>query len=350
VLGNHRLLDVKKRKMKKNTRTETEFIESIRTMARPGHPDVIMGIGDDCAVIRGPRDQVLLITTDMLLEGVHFDLSWHPPRQLGRKAAAVNLSDVAAMGGRAVAALLSICIPDPELPWIREFLAGFVEVLQQHGADLVGGDTVRGKAGTLLSITILGEMLEKNILYRSGALHDDLVWISGPVGLAAAGLELLKAGPQAKKKFPETWQEFIEAHLDPEPQMELGRLLAESGLVHAMMDISDGLATDLAHMCAASGVGAEIAAHDLPLSKALAEAAKHAGVSAIDWQLKGGEDYQLLFAAPAKNETALRQLAAEHAGGTFFCIGRFQRGSGVFLRTPDETRTDITYQGYDHFR
>jgi thiamine-monophosphate kinase len=329
--------------------SERELIRRIRGLTDNGSHEAIMGIGDDCAVLRGHGNSVWLITTDTLVESVHFDLAWHPPRQLGRKAANVNISDIAAMGGRAIAALLAIAVPDSEIDWLDEFLAGFVEALKEQGAELVGGDTVKSRDGTVFNVTIVGTMEGPDILYRRGAQPGDLIWISGPVGEAAAGLALLKAGAAGQAAVENKWQHLVKAHVDPEPQIVIGRHLARSGLVSAMIDVSDGLATDLAHICEASGVAAVIRATDLPVSEELAAAAGYLGCSPLEWMLRGGEDYQLLFTAPADREAAIRNLIGDKTGRTIYSVGRIEAGAGVLLHLPDGRRMDVTYQGYDHF-
>jgi thiamine-monophosphate kinase len=334
--------------VKKNI-SEREFIGFIQGMSGDSNCDVIKGIGDDCAVIRGHGEKSWLITTDTLVESIHFDLTWHPPKLLGRKAAAVNISDIAAMGGRPVSALLSVAVPDPGVSWLEDFIAGFLEMLQEHRVNLIGGDTVRSRAGAVFNVTVLGEADEADILYRSGAVVNDMVWVSGYLGEAAAGLELMRQRSSEGRDMEDEWLSLKKAHLDPEPRTRLGKLLAESGLVHAMMDLSDGLATDLAHISLSSGVRSELVAGDLPVSKELAAAAASLGMLPIDLVLKGGEDYQLLFTAPPANEVALRQLVAENGEGEIFCIGRITEGQGVHLLGPGGQRTEITYQGYDHF-
>jgi thiamine-monophosphate kinase len=335
--------------VKKNI-TEREFIDHIRSRSgRTGHQDVIKGIGDDCAVVRGGGGKSWLLTTDTLVESVHFDLSWHPPDLLGRKTAAVNISDIAAMGGRPVAALLSMAVPDPGAAWLDDFIAGFLASLKEQGADLIGGDTVWSRAGAVFNVTVLGEAEEDTILYRSGAAVDDTIWVSGSLGEAAAGLEIMRKRASRAQDEKVEWPPLEKAHLDPEPRTRLGQLLAASGLVHAMMDLSDGLATDLAHLCAASRVGAEIDAGKLPISPDLAAAAEYFSVSSLELVLKGGEDYQLLFTAPAAHDAVLRRLVVDAAEGEIFSVGRIVAGNGVHLLHEDEQRIEITYQGYDHF-
>ncbi|MBU4263492.1 MAG: thiamine-phosphate kinase [Proteobacteria bacterium] len=305
--------------------------------------DLVRGIGDDCAVVRKAGGLVDLWTTDALVEGVHFDLTWHPPELLGRKAASVNISDIGAMGGRPRFALLALGLPAAcRKELLDKMVAGFLDVLAEHDMVLVGGDTVYAGERLLLSITVCGEMAEKQVCYRSAARPGDLVWVSGCLGNAACGLELCRQGWQGQEEYAL----LCRAHLDPQPQVRLGRLLADSGLIHAMMDISDGLATDLAHICQASGVGAEIMAEEVPLAGELQKAAAALHLSPMQLALQGGEDYQLVFSAPAQNSEPLRNISRE-AGVDIACVGRIVAGAQVMLRQDGEWR-DISFQGYEH--
>jgi thiamine-monophosphate kinase len=308
----------------------------------------LRGIGDDCAVFRQPGNEMAsLVTTDTLVEGVHFDRRWHPPHLLGRKAVAVNMSDIAAMGGTPRFVLLSLAAPaQVDTAWLEALLAGFLEAVREYGAILIGGDTVKSGHEVVFSVTVFGEAPAGQVCYRTGAQPGDTVLVSGALGLAAAGLALCQAGRQQENDL---WQPLVAAHCDPQAQVALGRLLAASGLVHAMMDLSDGIATDLAHLCAESKVGAEVEAAALPLSTELCEAAASCGVSPREWALSGGEDYQLLCTCAAADADTLRQLAQERLGLTLTPVGRIVAGQGVTL-IDDGSRREISYQGYDHFR
>jgi thiamine-monophosphate kinase len=329
--------------------SERECIHRILQYAQSHDREyLIKGIGDDCAVIKKDGDNCLLLTTDTLVEGVHFDLDWHPPYLLGRKSASVNLSDIAAMGGHPRTCLLSIGFPGLIPLWFDDFMSGFTSVLDEHDTLLVGGDTVRSRDDLILSVTVTGEGDKKHICYRSGAKPGDLIWVSGALGNAAAGLELCRSGQCQPVEMSGRWQQLIHAHLDPEPQIDLGRILSSCGFVHAMMDISDGLATDLAHLCQESEVGAEIQQDLLPVSELLENAATELDADVLDWVLKGGEDYQLLFTTMASDEQKMLQMVSGKSGRKIFCIGRIVEEQGVFLCN-DVERREITYQGYDHF-
>ena len=324
---------------------EREIIARIR-QAAGSSGDLLLGIGDDCAVYKTAPDRVSLVTTDTMVEGVHFDLAWHPPLALGRKAASVNISDIAAMGGLPRFALLSLALtPTFGSHWLDAFMTGFLAELAEHGVALIGGDTVQSGHESVLSVTVLGEMEEAELLSRKGARDGDVVLVSGFLGEAAAGLALCRLGLAHEPGL----QPLVGAHLDPVPQVALGRVLAVSGLVHAMQDISDGLATDLAHICAESGVGAVVTAEKIPLSPLLRQAAETCGQSPLDWALSGGEDYQLLFTTGEQQVAALRKMVWEKTGRELFAVGRITEGQGVFLEEAGQRR-EISYRGYEHFR
>ena len=325
------------------TFSERNFIKQIEALTPASKDGLIKGIGDDCAVLAKSREQATLLTTDTLIESVHFDPAWHPPYLLGRKAAAVNISDIAAMGGQPRFALLSLGVSvATEEYWLNQVMTGFQSMLEEHNMILIGGDTVSSPA-LMFSVTIIGEMNANKALYRSGAKPDDLVWVSGPLGEAAAGLEICRS----HEKECERWPSLVKAHLDPRPEVELGRILAKSGMVNSMMDLSDGIATDLAHICTASSTGAEILAADIPFSESLLQAAATLHLNPLNLALRGGEDYQLLFTSPPEHATALPRLVRDQTGGEIFRVGRITSGQGVTLQDNDR-RKDISFQGYEH--
>jgi len=329
--------------------SERQCIELIQQYASdPQDKYLIKGIGDDCAVISKNDAELQLLTTDTLVEGVHFDLEWHDPYLLGRKSVAVNLSDIAAMGGQPKACLLSVAFPEGVPSWFKDFMKGFSEILAEYDTLLVGGDTVRGNRAVVISVMLLGEVNRDHICYRSGAQPGDAVLVSGTLGNAAAGLAICRKGLHKSGDLKKTWQQLVKAHLDPVPLVNLGSILAGSGMVQAMMDISDGLATDLSHICRESGVGAEIRQEFLPVSETLVNAAAGLQAEAVDWALKGGEDYQLLFTVKPPDEPKLRQLVADRTGSEIFTVGHIIAGQGVYLCNHNE-RKEISFQGYDHF-
>lgn len=327
--------------------SEIDLIRRIRHQADTAGHGLHKGIGDDCAVIAPPGGTVLhLLTTDTLVEGVHFDLAWHPAEMLGRKAVAVNVSDVSAMGGVARFALLSLAVPDAtETGFVDAFLRGFMDGVRQHRLVLIGGDTVRSGQGLVLSITMLGEVAPGQVLYRSGARVGDQIWVSGYLGEAAAGLEICRRG------LPHEGHDFlhlVRAHLDPVPETSLGPALAVSGLVTAMIDMSDGLGSDLAHICEESGLGAKVRAEWLPISEPTRQLAARCGLDPVRLAISGGEDYRLLFTAPPFAASRIRELASLAMGGQLFVVGEMMAEQGVLL-DGYAPLADIAYLGYDHF-
>ncbi len=325
--------------------SERKLIERVRQNAAKGSADVLLGIGDDCCELATAAHT--LLSTDTLVDSVHFDTSFHPPYLLGRKSIAVNLSDIAAMGGIPRFVLLSLCLPrDLEQQWIDTWMDGALSMLREFDCILVGGDTVTGH-NLVFTVTVLGESVAEGAIYRSGTTVGDSVWVSGCLGSAGAGLELLNF---RKKNSLEVdvnlWKMLCDAHLNPEPQIALGQKLAGSKRVTAMQDISDGLATDLAHICHASNVSAKIDFSLLPRHKSLQGAAEFLGMKMDDLMLRAGEDYQLVFTVrKGEDEAFIDYLASEKQLVTE--IGKIEKGQGLFLQT-GETVENIAFQGYEH--
>ncbi|WPD24648.1 MAG: thiamine-phosphate kinase [Candidatus Electrothrix scaldis] len=337
--------------------TERDLIQQIHQLVSQEGNGLVQGIGDDCAVVEKDEQNVWLLTMDTLMESVHFDCSWHPPYLLGRKAVSVNVSDVAAMGGRPVFALLSLGLPADFSPeWVTELNRGINEACGQYGCLLIGGDTVCSLGKIALTLTLIGETSRDQVLYRHGAKTGDTVWVSGALGLAAAGLDYFRSGKtlSMQAEYPVEIRPCIKAHLDPEARVGLAGALSRTGLVHAMMDLSDGLSTDLSHLCQQSHLAAMIEEERFPGKEALASAASSLGFSEKErtgWMIAGGEDYELLFTASPENQQAIQKAALEH-GVPVTPIGQLREGQGVILRrkTADGYEEElISFQGFDHF-
>jgi thiamine-monophosphate kinase len=327
--------------------SETALITALNRLFGPAPPEVLLGIGDDCAAIRLDEDRCLLLTVDTLVEGVHFDLSYTPLQKLGFKALAVNLSDIAAMGGEPRYALLSLgWPPSRDRAGALVLAEGLARAAREYGVSLIGGDTVASPGGLSLTVTLTGEVAAARMLRRSGAQAGDLVYVTGPLGEAAAGLEVLRRGLQLA---PEAQRALTEAFLTPRPQLKAGRLLAATGLATALIDLSDGVATDLFHICQASSVGAVIEAGLVPVSPHLAAAAPALGLDPLSLALSGGEDYQLLFTSPREAAPALKQAFSQAGLPPPRALGEIQAGQKVLLARGLE-KIDISGQGYDHFR
>jgi thiamine-monophosphate kinase len=330
-----------------NLSREWDLINALSREFGPAPEGVVLSIGDDCAAIEIPGPDYLLWTVDTLVEGVHFDLAYTTLAQLGWKSLTVNLSDIAAMGGDPGPALLSLgWPPDRDRSLALEFAAGLAQAAREYGLAVIGGDTVASPGGLTITVTLTGRVPARQMLRRSGAEVGDLIFVTGPLGEAAAGLKILRQGLELPQELHEP---LTEAQLRPRPQLRAGRLLAREGLATALIDTSDGIATDLYNICRASGVGARIPAAGLPVSPRVAAAAPHLGCDPLDLALFGGEDYLLLFTA--KPAMAERLPAAFSRAGLAapLPLGHIVPGDRVVLATP-AGEVDISGQGFDHFR
>ena len=269
------------------------------TKARPTL--VSTGIGDDCAVLRLLPGHDSLVTTDFTLEGIHFRRDWHPAESVGHRCLARGLSDIAAMGGEPVAAFLSLALPrDLPQAWVGRFARSLISLAEKYGVTLAGGDTAESPNGILADIVVVGTVPKGKAVLRSGARPGDRIFVSGELGGSAAAVLQLRRKPK-KKLNPRDYAR----HFYPEPRVELGRILREKGLASAMIDTSDGLSTDLAHLCEESGVGAELDAALIPRARV----GKPAREVDLDLALHGGEDYELAVYGAALEGGFLRRLA-----------------------------------------
>jgi len=298
-----------------------------------------LGVGDDCALMTVTPGQELAVSTDMLVEGRHF-LKDADARRLGHKSAAVNLSDMAAMGATPRWVTLALALPDSDPGWVGEFAAGFHGLLAAHGVDWVGGDTTAGPL--TISVTVLGEVPPLQALRRSGAQAGDDIWVSGTLGDAALGLQCLQEGQALS---PEDRQFCLDRLEIPTPRVELG--LALRGLAHAAIDVSDGLLADLGHVLDASRVGATLDFERLPRSAALQRWRDTPG--AVLLPLAGGDDYELCFTAAPGSASRLQQAAAR-AGVAITWIGTVTATRERILRDASGHPMPVAWQGFDHFR
>jgi thiamine-monophosphate kinase len=321
---------------------EFGLIETIKRSVPLTAQSVLVGIGDDAAVLKADRTRAMLVTTDMLLEHVHFDLSYTDFYSLGWKAAAVNLSDIAAMGGSAKCGLVSLGIPESvDSGAVQKFYRGLNNAFRKFAVSLVGGDTNRSQNGFVVNVVIIGETEQKNVILRSGAKPGDRIYVTGTLGDSAAGLILLQSGRQPADAIE---RRLARKHLRPDPRMGWGRQLALSGCVSAMIDVSDGLSSDLGHICDLSKVGAILHEKNIPLSKDLKLAARAAGVSALDLALTGGEDYELLFAVP---KNAVGKFSRQRIPATE--IGEITASRPIELIGADNGIRLLKPVGFDHF-
>ena len=314
---------------------EFDLIAHIRARAQSAdRDDVVLGIGDDAALLRVPAGRLLVVATDTLNDGVHFP-SDTIPFDLGWKALAVNLSDLAAMGAEPAWATLSLSMRDADAAWLDKFLDGFFELSQQFRVALVGGDTTRGPLS--VGVTVHGFVAEGQGLRRNGARVDDDVWVTGTLGDAAAALSQWRAGGAADPT--------LRARMDrPQPRVEAGRELAT--VAHACIDVSDGLLADLGHVCVVSGVGARVDVDALPASGVLRSMLTEESRRLL--QATGGDDYELCFTAAPAQRAAIAAVAAK-TGVAMTRIGAIIAGSGVSAFDARGGEWQAPRTGFDHF-
>jgi thiamine-monophosphate kinase len=323
---------------------ELRIIDRIRTRTSPSNA-IRLGIGDDCAVLKPPPNNDLLVTTDFSLEDRHFRRQWHTPASIGHRTLARGLSDLAAMGAKPLAAFLSLAMPksiarNPR--WLDGFLDGLLALATAHDVPLAGGDTAQSPADLILAdIVLTGSAPSGRALRRSGARPGDLLYITGALGGAAAELAALSASP---RKFRSATPSHDHPHLFPQPRLAVGRALLRRHLATACIDVSDGLSTDLAHLCTASYVSAELDLAQLPLHPLAAMLDDRAQITAL---LHGGEDYELLFTAASSTK-----IPRSIAGVPITRIGRIlkpQRNQPQMTIVSDTDRFELQPHGWEHF-
>jgi len=316
---------------------ELEIINLIRSLSnhkgnRKWRPSRLVkaGIGDDCAVVQLPAGREALVTTDFSLEDVHFRRHWHPADAVGHRCLARGLSDIAAMGGEPLAAFLSLALPRklPQ-PWVDDFFRGFMNLADQFNVTLAGGDTAQSPHGILADIAVIGSVPKGKSVLRSGARPGDLIYVTGKLGGAAAVLRSLFSSPRTKLRPSDH-----PAHFYPLPRIDVGKYVRAHKLATAMIDISDGLSTDLKHICDESGVGSRIEAQRIPRPE-------NAG---LELALHGGDDYELLFTAPASG-----RVPRKIAGISISPIGEIVRGRRIQILHGGKWQT-LSPRGWEHFR
>lgn len=308
------------------------------------------GVGDDCAVLSFPADHEVLVTTDMLMEGVHFDLTYVPLKHLGYKAAMVNLSDIYAMNGtpRQLTVSLALskrfCIEDME-----DLYDGIRLACEQHGVDIVGGDTTSSLTGLAISITCIGEARKEDIVYRNGAKETNLICVTGDLGAAYMGLQLLEREKAVFKGQKEAQPDFagkeylLERQLKPEARRDIVRKLAEAGVKPtAMIDISDGLSSELMHICTQSHVGCRIYEEHIPIDYQTAVMAEELNMNVTTCALNGGEDYELLFTIPIADHEKVSKMEGVKLIGH---ITKEELGYGLITR--DGQEFELKAQGWN---
>jgi len=295
---------------------------------------VLAGIGDDCAILQIPASHETLVTTDFSLEGIHFRREWHSSEEVGHRCLTRGLSDIAAMGGEPIAAFLSLALPSKlSQEWVDGFLRGFTRLASTFKVTLAGGDTAESPDGVLADVIVIGSAPTGTAIRRSGARPGDRIYVTGDLGGATAALQMLFAGRRLRARdFPK--------HFYPTPRVQVGRFLRERKLASAMIDISDGLSTDLSHICEESGVGAEIMADAIPRA-AIGHPTREVELT---FALHGGDEYELLFASP---RTA--RVPERIAGIPITPIGHIARQKHVFLVNHRGAGSELQPKGWQHF-
>ena len=323
---------------------EFGLIHRIRKWVTSSDPRLVQGIGDDVAVIEmGSR--VLLVTTDILIEGIHFDRSWIDPYSLGKKALAVNLSDIASMGGIPKYFLISIGLPkNISLSFVSSFYRGLKKEAKQFRMELIGGDTSLAQK-IIINICLLGEGRKSDLLFRKGAKIGDDLFVSGTLGDAALGLKIL----QEKRKMKGS-EGLIKKLLSPRPRLELGQAIAKHHWATAMIDVSDGLLMDTSHLLEESGVGARIWEDRIPLSRLYQKWIHFFSKDPIPSALSGGEDYELLFAVPCERREQISSLARS-LRIPITCIGEIlPNKEGLHIIKKDGKEYSPSRLGFEHFK
>ena len=322
---------------------EFGLINRVRKWMSSSTPALLQGIGDDVAVME-MGNRILLATTDVLIEGIHFERSWTDPYRLGKKSLAVNLSDIAAMGGTPRYFLISLGLPKHlPLSFISRFYLGLKETAKRYRVDLVGGNTSLSKK-MMITVCLLGEGKKKDLLFRNGARVGDELFVSGTLGDSALGLKILqKKGP---RKGP---RQLIERHLSPCPRVELGQAIARHRCATAMIDISDGLLSDTRHIMEESNVGAMIWEDRIPLSPSYRRASAMYSKNPVHMAVSGGEDYELLFTAPPEKKGEISSLSRS-LKIPIVCVGRIlPKAKKLIVVRNDETTYVPSRFGFDHF-
>lgn len=328
-----------------------EFALISRLHARlqtPPDDHVVRGIGDDCAVLRPSAGMELLLTTDTQEEGVHFRREWSSPQDIGWRCLAVNVSDIAAMGGQPLGAIVALLLPPAlEVAFIEALYDGMQAVATAYGCPVIGGNISQRTDTLSITITVLGEAPLAQSVYRSGAQIDDEIWVTGDLGGAKAGLDMLLA-PEVEINAPT--HDVLTRYRRPRPRLQEAQYLRHHANLHSLIDISDGLSSDLRHICEASGVGAQLNAWQIPIAPQTQQVATVQGADALDYALHGGEDFELCLTAPPGQIVPLQDTFQQQFGCPLVRVGTIRADSGVTLAHPDGRQHPLPVRGYDHFR
>lgn len=324
--------------------SEFEIIRKIQNAVTIHDPHVICGIGDDCAVVEKGGGVCFLLTTDCVVEKIHFEPKHFTAFEVGKRAFAASLSDIAAMGGTPKYALITLGIPRTTTEkWIDELTMGFLQEAQSFNVSIVGGDISRSPNGFWASLTQVGEVESRQCKFRRGAKKGDLVFVTGPLGSSALGLHLLKKGKTGESPY-------VRAYKTPRARIGAGQFLGKETGVNSMIDLSDGLLQDLGHILEQSHAGARLKFSQVPREKDLELLAREYKLSLHDLVLGGGEDYQLLFTIDPSTEADMQKRAAK-VGFKFYPIGTIVDGEeGLKVFDEDDVELKKLKKGFDHFK
>ena len=331
---------------------EFPLIDRIARIAAVEREDVIVGIGDDVAVLEGSGEDWFLAKVDSQVEGVHFLKDVISPRQLGRKALAVNLSDIAAIGGQPLYALVSLALADDtEVVWVDELYHGLREEGDRFGVVVVGGNMARSTGGAFVDVFVLGRVQQAHVLLRSGAQPGDRVLVTGRLGDSAAGLQTVLHPDLAPDLAPHERQMLLDRHFTPTPRLREAAVIARLGGATAAIDLSDGLSSDIGHICDRSGVGVRLWADRLPISPATVKVAAAGERTPTALALEGGEDYELCFTAPPDRAAVLSATVEAETGTPAHVVGEILRSDlGRTLVLPDGSEVELEARGWQHWK
>jgi len=326
---------------------EFGLIRRVKPLCFVRKENIIKGIGDDCAVYEFNREKAALFTTDMLVENVHFLRNKITPYDLGYKTMAVNLSDIASMGGRPSDAFLSIALPgDITIEYLDDLYEGMMFLGMKYGVNILGGDTTGSKKDLVLNIALTGYMDKDKVLYRSGAQPGDKIYVNGYLGESAAGLDILLNETDLNYKLK---SHLIKCHNMPDVYVEEGIFLSESGAVTACIDVSDGISSDLLHICEESNCGADLYEDKLPVSTELRRYAEKMGKDPVKTVVTGGEDYKLLFTVRKETAEQLEESYMKRFGNRIYNVGEIIDGSDIFLVNREGEKLVNKPSGWNHF-
>lgn len=331
---------------------EFKLIERMKEYSK-ADPRVRLGIGDDCAALKFNSDSLLIATTDILIEGIHFHLEQISPTHLAYKSLAVNLSDIASMGATPLYALVSLGIPSyVSVEFIEDFYKGLNEYAHKYNVSIVGGDTSSSQSGLIINIVLLGGQPEDSVITRQGARIGDSIFVTGTLGDSSFGLkvfDLAKKG-EIDSSLKNSSDYVIKRHCLPCPRISEGKFLAENRLASSMIDLSDGVASDVKRLSEQSRIGARIYSESIPLSSEMREMAESLGEDPLDFALYGGEDYELLFTVRKEDLKRLEKLKAK-LKTPLSCIGEIVGlEEGIHLVLKDKILSLLEKTGYEHFK